>query len=95
MLQSNTLATQQALARLYLDHNGRLNLEISREKDRKQIPVELNNLSAEDMVLLKDALKLMLRRSPMVGVWLKQLGYDHLVDFPFDLSNPIDTVSHQ
>lgn len=94
MLQTSTLATQQSLAKLYLDHNGKLNLEISRDHDRKQIPVDLDKLSASDMVLLKDALKLMLRRSPVVGVWLRQHGYGHLVDFPFDFSNPLDTVSN-
>lgn len=93
MLQASTLATKDYMARLFLDNNGKLHLELAHGEDRKLIPADPEQLNPQDAAILRDALKLMVRRSPVVGLWLRKTGYEKLMDFPFDLANPLDTVS--
>lgn len=96
MLMQSNLSTKDYWARLFLDGNGMLHFELARGEDRKLIPVEdLSSLSPEDRQILSDALKLMIRRSPVVGIWLRKHGYEELVDFPLTLAGPIDSLSKE
>lgn len=96
MLMQSHLSTREYTARLFFDQNGMLHFELARGDDRLLIPVnDLEGLKPEEKKILQDALRLMVRRSPVVGIWLRKHGYEHLLDFPFELAGPLETVSKE